>query len=433
MTFEKVLEQGQQKWTDALSRIEVEGKEAYETLFYTHLYHMLLNPVKSENRNKAFKATNGQKYISKDYVHYDSWSMWDNFRNKFSLYSIVFPEISSDICHSLVDLYKYGKPFWSGYHEPVPTVRTEHTIVTLLDFYQRGINDFDAELAYNNMCAELSNAPENTPDTKLEKSYDYWALSEFAGLLNKPDEQSFFYDKAMEYKKTWKDVFATMDDESDIMHAKGLYEGTVWQYRWHVQFDIEGLINLFGSKEKYTDQLEHFFDNHLYNHGNQPDIHVPFMFNYSSKPWLSQKWVNQILTKDMYQYYGTHGKWDKPYIGQIYKAEPAGYIPEMDDDEGTMSGWFVLSSLGLYPLEVGKPVFQLTSPIFDKVVIHLENGKTFEIITKNLSDDHFYINAIDLNGKALERLSINQKEITQGGKLVIELSDIPNKTLVKEE
>jgi len=429
LKFNDALKQGQKQWSDVLSRIEVEGKEEYEILFYTHLYHTLLNPVRSENRNKEFKGTNGQLYTSQGYVHFNSWSMWDNFRNKFSLYSLIFPEISTDICHSLVDLYKFGKPFWSGYLEPVPTVRTEHSIVTLLDFYRRGINDFNAELVYNSMCSEITNISENSPDKKLEISYDYWALSEFARLLNKPEDQIFFHDKAMEYKNTWKKVFLTMDEKSDIMHAKGLYEGTVWQYRWHVQFDIEGLVNLFGSKDNYTNQLEYFFDKHLYNHGNQPDIHVPFMFNYSAKPWLTQKWVNKILTKDMYQYYGTHHKWDKPYYGRIYKSEPAGYIPEMDDDEGTMSSWFVLSSMGLYPVEVGKPVFQLTSPIFDKVVMHVGNGKTFEIITKNFDDEIFYIKDININGSNINRLVINQKEITNGGKLIIELSDIPNRNL----
>ena len=429
LNFDEVLRQGQKKWTAALSRIEIEGKEEYETIFYTHLYHTLLNPVKSENRNKEFRATNGQLYTSQNYTHYDSWSMWDNYRNKFSLYSLILPEISTDICNSLVDLYKYGKPFWSGYSEPVPTVRTEHTIITLLDFYQRGITDFNAKLAYNSMCAEISNIQDNTPDKKLEKSYDYWALSEFAGLLDKHKDQLMFYNKAMDYKTTWKKVFATIDEKSDIMHAKGLYEGTVWQYRWHVQFDIEGLINLFGNKDEYTNHLEYFFDNHLYNHGNQPDIHVPFMFNFGTKPWLTQKWINKILTKDMFQYYGTHNKWDEPYYGRIYKSDPAGYIPEMDDDEGTMSAWYVLSSMGIYPVEVGKPIFQLTSPIFDKVVIHVRNGKTFEIITKNLSDESFYINSLKLNGVQMNRLYLTQEEITNGGKLVIELSNKPNPNL----
>jgi len=186
------------------------------------------------------------------------------------------------------------------------------------------------------------------------------------------------------------------------------------------------MIEMIGSKEKYSEQLEYFFENNLYNHGNQPDIHAPFMFNYGNKPWLTQKWVNKILTKDLYQYYGTHEKWDKPYFGRVYKTEPKGYIPEMDDDEGTMSGWYVLSSMGLYPVLVGEPVFQLSAPIFDKVVIKLNGGKTFEIATTNLSDNNFYIQSATLNGNPFNQTYIDHKDIMSGGKLIYNLSADPN-------
>jgi putative alpha-1,2-mannosidase len=426
LSFEKALKEGQKKWTDLLSRIEVEGKEEYKTLFYTHLYHIFLNPVQTENSYQQYKGTNGNLYIAEDYTRYDGWSMWDNFRNKFSMYALIAPEVAEDISHSLVDLFEHGKPTWSSYYEPVPTARTEHSIVTLLDFYQRGIDDFDVHRLYGKLVAELDNISEISPGEKLEKSYDFWALSEFARILGKQDDQQVFLSKAMEYKNTWKKVFSVIDDESDIMHAKGLYEGTVWQYRWHVQFDIEGMIDLFGGREEYTEQLEYFFDNNLYNHGNQPDIHVPFLFNYSTKPWLTQKWVNKILTKDMYQYYGTHKKWTEPYYGRIYKAEPKGYIPEMDDDEGTMSGWYVMSALGMYPVTVGKPEFQLSAPIFDRVVLHLAEGKTFEIITKNLSEDHYHIDSVSFNNQAFTQSYIKHNDIINGGKLIFYLADKPN-------
>ena len=140
---------------------------------------------------------------------------------------------------------------------------------------------------------------------------------------------------------------------------------------------------------------------------------------------VNSKWVNEILTKEVYQYYGTHEKWKEPYFGRIYKAEPEGYIPEMDDDEGTMSGWYVLASIGLYPVEVGKPVFQLTSPIFENIVLNLPNGKTFQILAKNLSLENFYIKSITLNGEEYNKLYIDQKDIVNGGKLVFELSNKP--------
>ncbi len=427
LKFEAVAAKAKEEWSNILSKIIVEGKEEYKTIFYTHLYHLFLNPVKSENRSGKFRATDGKLYKSKGYVHYDTWSMWDNFRNKFSLYSIIQPEVSSDICNSLVDLFKYGKPYWSGFYEPTPTVRTEHTVVALLDFYRRGVNKFDIEPVYQKLIVEIDNISEKSPDTKLEKSYDYWALSEFAGILGKKADQSLFLDQSHLYKKTWKKYFLKLDKEADIMHAKGLYEGTVWQYRWHVQFDVPGLIELFGGKAKYTENLEYFFDNDLYNHGNQPDIHVPYMFNFSDKPYLTQKWVNKILTKNMVQRYGTHKKWKKPYKGRIYKNSPEGYIPEMDDDEGTMSGWYVLSAMGIYPVLVGDPVFQLSTPIFDKITIKLPENKEFVIKTKGFSDESFYVESATLNGKDYSKGYIDHKDIMAGGVFEIKTSKEPNK------
>lgn len=427
LSFDEVKQNGTTRWEKLLSKIKVEGKEEYKTIFYTHLYHLFLNPVKTENRNKLFRASSGQIVKSENYTHYDCWSMWDSFRNKFSLYPLLIPEITSDIAHSLVDLYKYGKPYWSGYNESVPTVRTEHSIIALLDFYQRGITDFDIEPVYNKMGTEITNMFDKTPDTKLEQSYDYWALAQFAKTLGKEADYHLYLQKSNEYKIVWKARFQHMDENSDIMHGDGLYEGTLWQYRWHTQFDVEGTIEMMGGNANYTKDLEYFFDNHLYNHGNEPDIHAPFMFNFVGKPWLTQKWVNKILTKDMFQYYGTHEKWGKPYFGHIYKDSPEGYIPEMDDDEGAMSGWYVLASMGLYPVLVGDPVFQLSTPVFDKVTIELPNSKEFIIRTSGLNDQNFYIQSASLNGNVFNQTFISQDDIVSGGLLEFNVSDLPNK------
>ncbi len=427
LTFDQAKDRAAQRWEQLLSRIIVEGKEEYKTLFYTHLYHTLLNPVQSENREHQFQGTDGNIHTADDYTHYDCWSMWDNFRNKFSLYAIIIPDVSRDIARSLVDLYRFGKPCWSGYYEPVPTVRTEHTVVTLLDLYRRGITDFDISPVYQKLCAEITNQFDKTPDKKLELCYDYWAMAQFAKILDKEDDYQLFMAKAQEYKPVWKKYFLTITDKSDIMHGDGLYEGTLWQYRWHVQFDVHGIIDMIGGKDKYVEQLSYFFDNYLYNHGNQPDIHVPFMFNFGDAPWLTQKWVNEILTKETDQYYGTHEKWDEPYTGRIYKADPEGYIPEMDDDEGTMSGWFVLSSMGMYPVLVGDPVFQMSTPIFEKIVFKLSDEKTFTILTEDFSDTSYYIKSATLSGEPFNQSYITHDQIVNGGTLVIRTSAEPNK------
>lgn len=428
LSFEKIRENASNAWENILNRIEVDGKQEYKILFYTHLYHTMLNPVNTTTSSGTFMGTDWQLYQADGYIHYDTWSMWDNFRNKFSLYALVIPGRASDIGKSLVDLYTIGRSKWTSFFEPAPSVRTEHAAITLLDLHRRGIKGIDLEKAYVKMAYEASYIEKHSPDTRLENAYDYWALAQVAGELGKASDKKMFLEKAMEYKGHWRKTFLKMEDDADIMHARGLYEGTIWQYRWHVQFDIPGIIDMMGGQDKYIENLTYFFDNDLYNHGNQPDIHVPHMFNIGGAPWLTQKWVNRILTKaDMVQYYGTHNKWDKPYIGRVYKAAPKGYIREMDDDEGTMSSWYVLSAMGLYPVLVGDPVFQVNTPIFDRVTINLENGKTFEIVTEGLSDENFYIQSASLNGQPFDQSYIEHQQLAEGGKLIYYLGHEPNK------
>ena len=188
------------------------------------------------------------------------------------------------------------------------------------------------------------------------------------------------------------------------MHAQGLYEGTLWQYRWHVPFDIEGLVELTGGVDSFTNQLDYFFDNQLYNHGNQPDLHVPYLYMYSSKPKKADSLIQHILTKESYQWYGTHHKWKKLYVGKIYSATPKGYIPEMDDDDGTMASWYVQSSLGLYPLETGKGTYHIIEPIFDEIKIDVGDGNYFSIEKKTSaisSEKGIFFNRKSVSSKSL--------------------------------
>ena len=390
-SFDQIRQEALEVWENTLGRVEVSGREAYKKLFYTHLYHSCLLPVNSTSTNGFYKGTNGKIYKAEGYIHYDGWSIWDTYRTKLPLITLLYPERMKDLTRSLTDLYNTGKKAWSGKHEPVPTVRTEHALLILLDAYRKGIHDFDVEAAYAGILKEARKLPYKSPDNILETNYDYWSIAQFAKILGKEADHKKYMNMALDYKNIWRKKFLTMNHRSDIMHGVGLYEGTLWQYLWSAPSDFDGMKAMLGGEKNFTAQLEYFFENDLYNHGNQPDIHTPFMFNFGSQPELTQKWVNKILTKEMVQYYGTHKKWKKPVTGSIYKTSPDGYIPEMDDDAGTMSAWFVFAAMGLYPVTVGDPVYQLSTPIFDLVVIHLDNGKTFTIKQKGFPMSTFIL------------------------------------------
>jgi putative alpha-1,2-mannosidase len=155
------------------------------------------------------------------------------------------------------------------------------------------------------------------------------------------------------------------------------------------------------------------------------------MFTYAGAPWLTQKWVYNILTKPMKQLYGTHDFLTPPYYGRIYKNSPEGYIPEMDDDAGTMAAWYVLASMGLFQVCVGEPVFEIVAPLFEEVKINLDSrlhaGSSFIIRTIGGGADNYYVQSATLNGDTLERAWISYDEIVAGGELVFELGSEPNK------
>ncbi len=427
-SFETIRNKARNLWNEKLNKISVEGKEEYVKLFYTHYYHSMLSPSNLSEPSGNYRGSDGNLYKATDYIHYHGWSIWDNFRTEIPLLTITEPALMNDVCRSLVDLYEEGKAPWGTVTEPFPTVRTEHAILVLLDCYSKGINKFNLKAVYPLLVKESEQYPEKSPDQKLETAYDYWALSKIAGLLNKKDDQERFSQRAAKYQDIWREKFLTMNEKSDIMHGDGLYEGTLWQYRWFVPYDVKGMMSMLGGKDIFTEQLEYFFNNHLYNQANEPDIAVPFMFNFTDKPYLTQKIVNELLTKNTEQWYGTHEKWKTPYVGRIYKLDPIGYIPEMDDDAGTMAAWYVLASIGFYPVLVGEPVYTLTAPIFSSVSIQLPDKKTFRIIAENVSDENFYIQKAILNGKEINRCWIKQDEITKGGTLEFILGKTPNLT-----
>ncbi|MBN1546230.1 MAG: glycoside hydrolase family 92 protein, partial [Syntrophaceae bacterium] len=204
-------------------------------------------------------------------------------------------------------------------------------------------------------------------------------------------------------------------------------EGNLWHYRWFVLHDVAGLAELAGGKEKLSDDLEYFFEHDFYMHLNEPDYHAPFLFNYLGKPYLTQKWARTFTTKKVTQLYHNHGLFEKPVVARIYRADTKGYIETMDDDAGAMSSWFVMSAMGLFPYDPVEPIYQIGSPIFPELILHLDKGKDFRIIAKHVSEDNFYIQSAKLNGKEFDQPWIDYKTVMEGGTLEFEMGSQPNK------
>ncbi|MCY1719653.1 GH92 family glycosyl hydrolase [Prolixibacteraceae bacterium Z1-6] len=432
-------------WRDKLSKIEVKGgSEEHNTLLYTHLYHSYLVPNNATASNGDYRAVHqpdlifNTKNTADDFTYYCTWSLWDDFR-KYSLVSILEPKSVNDISRSLVDYYKHRAngdyKYW-----PIPNIRMEFASAVIWDAYNKGLGDFDKEEAFKGMKEDYENFANHNVSAKLERAYHAHMALKMAEVLGKTEEAAILKKGAMTYRDIWcpeqKDKqgntrgFFTRDGTTvpDVEDFENdVYEGHLWHYRWFVLHDFDGLAELRGGNDKLSDDLEYFFENDFYMHVNEPDLHNPFLFNLYGKPYLTQKWVRTFTTKEVTQIYHNHGAYDEPVVGKIYRADPKGYIETMDDDAGTMASWFVMSVMGLFQIDMAKSIYQIGSPVFPEMILHLNNGNQFKITANNVSEDNFYIQSAKLNGNELNKSWIDYSTIMAGGSLEFEMGTEPNK------
>ena len=427
ISISELAVQTKAEWNHHLNRIEVDGEKDREDLFYSLLYRGIQAPFLVSETDGTYKAIDGSIPKSTSPI-YNGWAIWDNYREQLPMLSLAYPERFRPILNSIANLYPYGKNNWATKHESSPTVRTEHAIVVLLDGYKKGYSvDFNS--IKDSLIAEVDRLEYTSPDKALESSYDNWALSEILKITKDSLLSAKYLNKAKDYKRYWEKDFADLfQKDIDKMPARGMYQGTVWQYRWFVPFDVSGLKKLAGGEVSFLKQLDQFFVEDNYNHANQPDLQVPGLYNASSQPWKSQKLFRNIMLDTVVQtYFNDNSKGIDSYIGKIYQNEPQAYVRTMDDDAGTMSSWFVMRSIGLSPANIGSPIYYLTAPIFESVKLNWENGKSFKIEVRNYNKDHFYVQSVQLNGQSLNRNWLTQQEISNGGTLIIETGALPNK------
>ena len=389
--FNRLRADAARAWKSVLGKVDVKGGDPEQrTLFYTGLYRVYLSP---------FHATFGGKYVgtdavvreAADWTFYSGWSMWDTYRVKFPLITLLDPAATVDICKSLVSLYRTGKRNWATLQEPVPTVRTEHSQIALLDAWAKGIRGFDLAAAFPAMEAEADagraegarqGLTRNSPDQKMETIYDLWAMGQIARIIgNEEAAAKYLAESAEMFEQTWKADFMTITPEFVQMKDNGLYQGTRWQYRWAVPVYADKMIEWVG-REQLADQLSEFFRLELFNQGNEPDIQTPFMFNLFGHPERTDALVHALLTDEaMVHRYGGNAEYPEPFVGRAFRNRPDGYAPEMDEDDGTMSAWYLFSQMGLYPVCLGTDRYELFTPLFDKVVLHLP-GHDVRLIRK---------------------------------------------------
>lgn len=433
--FQTLTAQARREWQRLLSTVEVEGGTAdQQTLFYTSLYRTFHSPFLVTDRYlRNYLGTDGKRHEAKDRPYYSSWSLWDTYRTKFPLITLLDAGRSSDIMQSLAQLYITGKKDWSTDKECVPTVRTEHAIATLLDAYRQGISIPSLRDAYPGMVEEVRRLSLKSPDQCLEACGDCWALGQLAAELGMKDEAARWTKRGEEiFDSIWPKEFQHIDPllpsqtgeglEKGLftkMRGNGLYQGTRWQYRWGAPMYLPRMIKMAG-KEELAEQLQIFFREQLYNQGNEPDIHVPFLFGRLGMPQQTALVVRSLATESVTHRYGGNDAYPNPFVGCAFVNQPRGYCPEMDEDDGAMSAWYVFASTGMYPLVVGEAVYELFPPLFDKVTLHLgaDHQTTVVVRTEGRTSEKQQVKRVTWNGKRLRQFQIAVQELKKGGELV---------------
>lgn len=442
--FDATREKAESTWEAVLGKIEIPNVtpelEEFRDLFYTCLYRCYLLPHNVTSTSGTYRMPGNEETcrhvgeISPDFIFYSGWSVWDDYR-KFSLISLMEPDIAYNITRSIIEWFKAGyTPAWAEGYWPCPSVRNEFVNTVLLDAYLKGLVDYDIDGAYAGLISSVQG------NEQVEKPYQYYIVMRFAELLGKTEDAKAFRKKAVSYQKYW--AASQVDGEGNVrgfFTSDGqpvpqgrvnrvdavFYEGNLWHYRFFVPHDIQGLANLRGSRRALADDLEYYFSTHQHMPLNEPPLAYPFLFNYLGRAHRTQYWSRVYITDEVKNIYHNHGKFKSPVERRAYEKKPAGWLPTMDDDTGAMSSQFVFSALGLYPASMGDPYYVIGSPLFPEVILHLQGGD-FVIRAKDASLDNKYIQSADLDGEKFDKTWISHEELKKGGILSLVMHASPN-------
>ena len=419
-SFNRLKKDSYKEWKELLAAVDVKGgTDDDKAIFYTSLYRACLSPVDVTSADGRYLGTDGKVYRADGFRYYSNWSLWDTFRTKFPLLVLLKPGQMRDIATSLLHLYRTGKKDWATLNESTPTVRTEHAVILLLDAYRKGITDLDFNIGYAGMKEEMERLLMRKPDQKMEAACDLWAMAQISEIMGKKEDAILYKERAERlFEETWKKEFMNVDASYEIMKGNGLYQGTRWQYRWAAPHCFDQMIALVG-KEKLAEQIDYFFKNDLFNQGNEPDIHTPLLYNIFGNPEGSQRIVRDLLTKeDMIHRYGGNAEYPTPFVGRAFQNKVDGFAPEMDEDDGTMSAWYIFCSMGFYPVVVGDNTYEMVSPLYDKIKIRSgANTVTIRTAGRKSADD--LIRSIEIDGKPMEGYTLSHDVFLKSSKITI--------------
>ena len=457
--FDKYLAATRKNWNEQLSKVEIKSNDIDEKVkFYTALYHSMLAPTIYSDVDGAYYGPDKQVHQADGWTNYSTFSLWDTYRAAHPLYTYIEPQRVNDMVKSFLAFSEQNGrlPVWNFYGSETDMMIGYHAVPVIVDAYLKGIGDFDPKKALA-ACVATANIDEyrgiglykkygyvpydvtdhyNSENWSLSKTleyaYDDYCIARMAEKLGEKQIADDFYKRSLNYKNVYNSQTTFMqprnnkgtfiENFSPDDYTPHICESNGWQYFWSVQQDVDGLISLVGGKERFTQKLDSMFtynpsaDEDLpifstgmigqYAHGNEPSHHVIYLFNAIGQPWKTQKYAAEVMH-------------------ELYKNTPAGLCG--NEDCGQMSAWYVFSAMGFYPVDPISGKYEIGTPMYPEMKMHLANGKTFTILAPAVSKENIYIQSVKLDGKPYDKSYITHEQIMNGSIFEFEMGNKPGK------
>lgn len=456
-SFEELKSMAENSWEEALSIFEIEGNNDQIDMFYTSLYHTMINPSIYMDVDGSYRGVDHNIHKATNFTNYTVFSIWDTYRALHPLMNIINPSKNIDFINSFLAHYEQSVhnilPVWSHHGNENWCMIGYHAVSVLADAIVKGLNVdtnkcLEAMVKSSNLSyydntdiyiqkgyVPLENSYYSASLT-LEYSYDDWAIYNAALKCGKINIANKYKSRALNYENTFdksigfarpldKDGNFKEDFNTLSTHGQGFIEGNSWNYSFYVPHNVDHLIEIMGGDIIFISRLDSIFTMRLdeehfaeteditssgimgnYVHGNEPSQHIPYLYAWTSQPWKSQKQIRKIMN-------------------EMYKNNIDGLCG--NDDCGQMSAWYIFSAMGFYPVCPGTDEFVIGAPYLPYIKLKLQNGNIFEIKAPNVSDTNCWIKSVKLNGEELKTAYITYDQIMNGGILEFEMNTKPNK------
>lgn len=437
-------------WEKELATIDIEGTDDQKTIFYTGLYHVLMQPNTMSDVDGRYMDTNFEiKQMPAGQAYHSTFSLWDTFRAAHPLYTLLYPEVATQFVRDMIlhhDTYGY-LPIWDLWGQDNYCMIGNHAIPVLADAILSELPGIDVERAYKAMLESSTRTHLNSPfeiweeygympqnkqnvsvSITMEQAFDDWCVAAVAKKLGKTEDYERFIKRSEFYRNLFNPAtgfFQPKDDKGNWIEPFDplsyenpcFVEGNAWQYMWFVPHNPQGLIDLFGGVKPFIKKLnENFILTETsgeingnasafigqYAHGNEPSHHTVYLYNFAGQPWRTQELVEQVRSS-------------------FYNPTPCGYAG--NDDCGQMSAWYIFSALGFYPFNAGSAEYVIGTPLFQKAVLHMPNGKDLVINAPRKSDKAIYVKSVKLNGKKITDWKLTHHQLMEGGSLDFTMSE----------